>query len=165
MFWKQKVMEGDTKVVEMREGTAEIYIEAQPEAVWNCLSDVKNYPKWVVWYKARLPDHLERLEKAGDYFEYETTVLGVKFKGRMLAVERIPPLRSHFFLVSAYRGGGEYLLEPVAGGTRVHYTIWSELPGSYLGKMVDRVLLADNALKQMNDHLVRLKSYVEGESV
>jgi len=165
MFWKRKTTEGDTKVVEMREGKAEIFIEAQPEVVWNCLSDIKNYPKWAVWFKAQLPDHLERLEKAGDYFEYETTILGVKFKGRMLAVERTPPLRSHFFLVSAYRGGGEYLLEPVAGGTRVHYTIWSEIPGSYLGKFVDRILLADRALKQMNDHLVRLKSYVEGESV
>lgn len=49
--------------------------------------------------------------------------------------------------------------------TRVHYTIWSELPSSYVGKVVDRVLLARQAHEKMQDHLNRLKTYVEGASL
>lgn len=162
MFSKKKSEKGETRIIEIREGKAEVYIEAKPEKVWDCISDVKNYDKWVKFFKARLPDHLERVEKAGDYSFYETSILGIPLKGKTVYVERIPPQRSAFYLVSAYRGGGEFLLEPVADGTRVHYTIWSEIPSSYLGKLVDRALLATRAQEQMQEHLDRLKAYVEG---
>ena len=55
------------------------------------------------------------------------------------------------------------MLEPIAEGTRVHYTIWSEVPHSYLGKLVDRALLAQRTQEQMQEHLNRLKAYVEGK--
>jgi uncharacterized membrane protein len=161
MFWNRRFEEDSTRVIEMREAVVDVFIEAPPEKVWECLSDVRQYDQWVTWFKARLPDHLSRIEKAGDYFDYETTILGVKFKGRMMAVERHAPVRSVFCLVSAYRGGGEYLLEPLTGGTRVRYTVWNEIPSSYLGKAIDRALLADTALRSMSDHLARLKAYVE----
>jgi len=163
MFWKKRIVNGDTRIIEMREGTAEIFIEADPQKVWDCLSDIKNYHRWVTWFKAKVPLHIDRLEKVGDYFDYETTILGVKFTGRLVSVERIPPQRSAFCLVSQNRGGGEYLLEPMVGGTRVHYTIWGDIPSSYLGKIVERVVLANNVLKNMNDHLRNLKVYAEQE--
>jgi uncharacterized protein YndB with AHSA1/START domain len=162
MFWKKKPEEGDTQIIEIREGKAEIFIEAPPEKVWDVISDVRNYDKWVKFFKARLPDHLERIEKAGDYSYYETSILGIPIKGKTVTIERIAPQRSAFYLVSAYRGGGEFLLEPVAEGTRVHYTIWSEIPSTYLGKLVDRALLARRAQEKMQEHLNRLKAYVEG---
>ena len=162
MFSKKKPEEGETRIIEFREGKAEVFIDATPEKVWDCISDVKNYDKWVKFFKARLPDHLERIEKAGDYSFYETSILGIPLKGKTVYVERIRPQRSAFYLLSAYRGGGEFLLEPVADGTRVHYTIWSEIPSSYLGKLVDRALLATRAQAQMQEHLDRLKAYVEG---
>jgi len=162
MFWKKKPNEGETRIFEIREGKAEVFIEASPEKVWDCISDVNNYDKWVKFFKSRLPDHLERIEKAGDYSYYETSILGIPFKGKTVTIERIPPQRSAFYLVSACRAGGEYLLEPVADGTRVHYTIWSEIPSSYLGKLVDRTLLANRAQAQMQEHLNRLKAHVEG---
>ncbi len=167
MFWNRRLNDsskGGTRILEMREGVAEIFIEAPPERVWECLSDVGQYDQWVTWFRARLPEHLSRLEKAGDYFDYETTILGMKFIGRMVAVEREAPVRSAFSLVSAYRGGGDYLLEPLAGGCRVRYTLWNEVPSSYLGKVIDRELLADNALNNMNDHLARLKKFAEGKA-
>jgi hypothetical protein len=163
MFWKKKPALNEPRFYEIREGKAEVFIEASPEQVWDCISDVKNYHKWAKFFKATLPDHLERIEKAGDYSFYETSILGIPFKGKTVSVERVPPLRSAFFLVSAYRAGGEYLLEPVANGTRVHYTIWSELPHSYLGKLIDRALLANRAQAHMQEHLERLKAYVEGK--
>ena len=162
MFWNKKHEEGETRIIEIREGKAEVFIDAAPEKVWDCISDVKNYDKWVKFFKAQLPNHLERIEKVGDYYLYETSILGVPLKGKVVIVERIPPQRSAFYLLSSYRGGGEYLLEPVADGTRVHYTIWSEIPASYLGKLVDRALLATRAQEQMQEHLNRLKAYVEG---
>lgn len=163
MFSKKKSEEGETRIIEMREGKAEVFIDASPEKVWDCISDVRNYDKWVKFFKAWLPDHLERIEKAGDYSFYETSILGIPIKGKVVYVERFPPQRSAFYLVSAYRGGGEFLLEPVADGTRVYYTIWSETPSSYLGKLVDRTLLAARVQEQMQDHLNRLKAYVEGK--
>ena len=162
MFWKKKSKESDTRIIEIREGKAETFIDAPPEKVWDAISDVRNYDKWVKFFKARLPDHLERVEKAGDYTFYETSILGIPIKGKTVIVERIPPQRSAFYLLSAYRGGGEFLLEPVSDGTRVHYTIWSEIPSFYLGKLVDRALLASRAQEQMQEHLDRLKAYVEG---
>lgn len=161
MFWKKSLIEGETRIIEIREGKAEVFIDAPPQKVWDCISDVRNYDKWVKFFKARLPDHLERIEKVGDYSSYETSILGIPFKGKTVTVERIPPQRSVFYLVSAYRSGGEFLLEPVSDGTRVHYTIWSEIPSSYLGKLVDRALLANRAQVQMQEHLNRLKAYVE----
>ena len=162
MFWNKKSEEGETRIIEFREGKAEVFIEAAPEKVWDCISDVRNYDKWVKFFKVQVPDHLERYEKAGDYTFYETSILGVPLKGKTVMVERIPPQRSEFCLVAAYRGGGEFLLEPVANGTRVHYTIWSEVPSSYLGKLIDGVLLAKRVQEQMQEHLDRLKAYVEG---
>jgi uncharacterized membrane protein len=162
MFWNKKSEEGETRIIEIREGKAEVFIEATPEKVWDCISDVRNYDKWVKFFKVKVPDHIERIEKAGDYIFFETSILGVPLKGKNVAVERIPPQRSAFYLVAAYRGGGEFLLEPVANGTRVHYTIWSEIPSFYLGKMIDRALLAKRAQEQMQEHLDRMKAYVEG---
>ena len=162
MFGKKKLEKGETRIIEIREGKAEVFIDASPEKVWDCLSDVNNYAKWSKFFTNRLPDHLDRIEKAGDYSYYETRIFGIPFKGKIVIVERIPPQRSAFYLLSAYRGGGEFLLEPMAGGTRVHYTIWGEIPSSYLGKMVDRALLARRAQEQMQEHLDRLKAYVEG---
>jgi len=162
MFGKKKLEKGETRIIEIREGKGEVFIDASPEKVWDCLSDVNNYDKWAKFFTNRLPDHLDRIEKAGDYSYYKTTIFGIPFKGKIVIVERIPPQRSAFYLLSAYRGGGEYLLEPMADGTRVHYTIWSEIPSSYLGKMVDRALLARRAQEQMQEHLNRLKAYVEG---
>jgi uncharacterized membrane protein len=162
MFWNKKSEEGETRIIEIREGKAEVFIEATPEKVWDCISDVRNYDKWVKFFKVKVPDHIERIEKAGDYIFFETSILGVPLKGKNIAVERIPPQRSAFYLVSAYRGGGEYLLEPVANGTRVHYTIWSEIPSFYLGKVIDRALLAKRAQEQMQEHLDRMKAFVEG---
>lgn len=163
MFWDTTPEDTETRVIEIREGRAEIYIEAPPEKVWDVISDVKNYGKWAKFFKAKLPEHLERVEKAGDFTYYESSFMGVPFKGKVVIVERIPPQRSAFYLLSAYRGGGEYLLEPVADGTRVHYTIWSEIPSSYLGKTIDHALLANQAQKQMREHLERLKAFVEGK--
>jgi uncharacterized membrane protein len=161
MFWKKRSEEGETRIIEIREGKAEVFIEAAPVKVWDCISDVRNYDRWVKFFKVRVPDHLERIKKVGDYTFFETSILGVPLKGKTVVVERIPPQRSAFYLIGAYRGGGEFLLEPVANGTRVHYTIWSEIPSSYLGKLVDRALLARSAQAQMQEHLDRLKAYVE----
>jgi uncharacterized membrane protein len=162
MFWRKEKSENAIKILEIREATARIFIEASPEKVWECISDVRNYDKWVTWFKARLPNHLSRVEKAGDYTDYETKILGIPFKGRIVIVERIPPQRSAFYFLSAYRAGGEYLLEPVAQGTSVHYTIWSEIPSFYLGKAIDKALLAKQTQQHMQDHLNRLKAYAEG---
>ena len=162
MFGSKKPQEGSTRLIEIREGRAEIFIDAPPVKVWDAISDVRNYGKWVKFFKADVPENMERIEKPGDYIHYETTILGLPLKGKVVTVERVPPMRSAFYLLSAYRGGGEYLLEPMADGTEVHYVIWSEIPSSYLGKLVDRALLADRTQEQMQEHLVRLKAYVEG---
>lgn len=162
MFGKKKVDTTETRIIEIREGKAEVFIDAPPEKVWDCISDVKNYDKWAKFFKNTLPDHLDRIEKAGDYSYFETRILGVPLKGKVVIVERVPPQRSAFYLLSEYRGGGEFLLEPLADGTRVHYTVWSEIPSFYLGKVVDRALLAKRAHEQMREHLDRLKAYVEG---
>ncbi len=162
MFWKRKSSSTEVREFVVREGRANIFVEAPPQAVWDCLADVANYGKWVQWFKATLPEGQSRLEKPGDCFNYETSLLGFKFSGRMISVERIEPQRSAFILLSPYRGGGEYLLEPMLSGTRVHYTIWSELPSSLMGKVVEQVLLAEQVQEKMQHHLNRLKAQVEG---
>jgi len=83
MFWEKKSEEGDTRIIEIHEGKAEIFMEAPQEKVWDAISDVRNYDKWVKFFKARMPDHLERIEKAGDFSFYETSILGIPIKGRM----------------------------------------------------------------------------------
>lgn len=163
MFWGKTPEDTETRVIEIREGKAEIFIQAPPEKVWEVISDVRNYDKWAKFFKADIPENLERVEKAGDYIYYDTSFMGIPFKGKVVSIERIPPQRSAFYLLSAYRGGGEYLLEPIVDGTRVHYSIWSEIPSSYLGKAIDRVLLANHVQTQMRDHLERLKAYTEGK--
>ena len=80
----------------------------------------------------------------------------------MVALDRIAPQRSAYALLSAYRAGVEYLFEPMLSGTRVHYTIWSEIASSYMGKVIDQVLLANRVQEQMQEHLNRLKAFVEG---
>lgn len=165
MFWDNNDESVDTKIIEIRESSTTEYIEAPPGKVWDCISDIRNYDKWVTWYKVSPPEDLEKIEKPGDTVDYETTILGIPFKGKVVTVERIPPQRSAFFLLSAYRGGGEFLLEPLATGTRVHYTIWSELPSSYLGKVVEKTLLAHKVKENMQDHLSRMKAYIEGTTV
>jgi len=162
MFWNRKDDDVEIRRLEIREGHVTAFIEAPPEAVWDCLTDISSYGEWVRFFKATPAPGHDRLEKAGDFFHYETTVLGVKFSGRMVSVERVAPQRSAFMLVAPYRSGGEYLLEPLGSGTRVHYTIWGEIPSSYLGKVVDRLLVARRVREGMQDHVDRLKARVEG---
>ena len=150
------------RISEIRETTMEEYINAPPQAVWDCISDVRNYHKWATLFKAFPPEGLERVEKPGDTVGYETAIMGIPFRGKIVTLERVPPVRSAFYLLSEYRGGGEYLLEPLNEGTRVHYRIWSEIPASYLGEVVDRVAIAGTARKRMGEHLTGLKKYVEG---
>jgi len=162
MFGTKKVEEGETRIIEMREGKSSVFIESTPQRVWDCISDVKNYDQWVTWYVAKLAPHLERLEKPGDFFDFETKlILGIKLTGRSVVVDRSPPQRTSFCFIGPYRGGGEFVLQPIANGTRVDYTVWGELPSSYLGKIVDKILLADSIQNHMNDHLERLKKHVE----
>jgi uncharacterized membrane protein len=165
MFWTRKSQDTEVKVFEVREARATVFIEAPPQEVWDCVSDISSYDKWVRWFRVIVPEGQPRLEKRGDYFDYETTILGIKFTGRLVALERIAPQRSAYALLSTYRAGGEYLFEPILSGTRVHYTIWSEIPSSYMGKAIDQVLLAKNVQEQMQDHLNRLKAYVEGTAL
>ena len=75
MFWKRKKTDADTKVrvIEMREATAEIFIEAEPKVVWRHHADIRNYNKWSKMY--RIVDSVEKLEKPGDWYDYELTVL------------------------------------------------------------------------------------------
>jgi uncharacterized membrane protein len=162
MFWKRPSNETEIKVIEIREVRASIFIEAPPQKVWDCLSDISSYHKWVRWFRVIVPLEQPRLEKRGDYFDYETNILGIKFTGRVISLERIPPQRSAFALLSAYRAGGEYLFEPLLSGTRLHYTLWSEIPASHLGKTIDKVLLAKHTREQMQDHLNHLKAFIEG---
>jgi carbon monoxide dehydrogenase subunit G len=162
MFGRRKAVEGETRIVEMREGRSSVFIESTPQKVWDCISDVKNYGQWVVWYVPKLAPHLEKLEKPGDYFDFETKlILGIKLTGRSVVVDRSPPQRTSFCFIGPYRGGGEFVLQPVANGTRVDYTVWGELPSSYLGKIVDKILLANSIQDHMHEHLERLKKHVE----
>jgi len=165
MFWNRKDDDVEIRLIEVREGRVSAVIDAPPETVWDCLADVASYHEWVRFFKATPAPGHERIKEAGDFFEYETTVLGVKFSGRMVSVERVSPQRSAFMLVAPYRSGGEYMLEPFGSGTRVHYTIWGEIPSSYMGKVVDRLLIARHVREGMQDHVDRLKARVEGSAL
>ncbi len=162
MLGKKNLKKGETRIIEIREAKAEVFIDASLKKIWDCITDVNNRDRWVNFFTNRLPDHLDRIEKVGDYGYYEARILGIPFKGKIVIVEQIPLQRIVFYLLSEYRGSGEYLLESVDDGIQVHYTILSEIPSSYLGKMVDRSLLAQLLQEQMQEHLDRLKAYVEG---
>lgn len=161
MFWKRRRAGSDVKVrlIEFREAVAEVFVESEPQVVWEHLSDVKNYNKWSKMY--RIVASVDKLEKPGDWYDYELTVLGVPIKGRMVSCYRVPYQKTEGALVSRYRGGGSWVFEPVHGGTRVLWTLWSELPSSYLGKLVDQGVFAGIVQKMMELNLVRFKAHIE----
>jgi uncharacterized membrane protein len=160
-WFKKGPSEIKTRLIEFREGVVETMIEAPPEVVWKHHGDVKKYNCWSRMY--RITDSVERLEKPGDWYDYELTVLGIPVKGRMVSCYRVLHQRTEGALISQYRGGGSWKFEPLPGGTRLIWTIWSEMPRSYLGKAVDQLLIAETTQSMMQDNLARFKAYVEGK--
>lgn len=151
------------RVLEFREAVAEIFIEAEPKTVWDHHADVRSYNQWSTMY--RITDSVAKLEKPGDWYDYELTILGIPIKGRMVSCYRVPYQKTEGCLISRYRGGGSWVYEPMHGGTRLIWTIWSEMPDSYLGKVIDRYVLADTAQKKMEENLVRFKSFIEEKRI
>jgi hypothetical protein len=162
MFWRRNLGPGSrVRLIEFRENAAEVFIEAEPRVVWEHMSDVKNYNRWSKMY--RIVDSVDKLDKLGDWYDYELTILGVPIKGRMVSCYRVPYQKTEGALISTHRGGGSWVYEPVHGGTRLIWTLWSELPSSYLGKALNQALFAETGLKLMETNLARLKAYVEGK--
>ena len=165
MFFKFARSGENTKVriLPFREATAEIFIEAEPKIVWDHHSDVRSYNKWSTMY--RIVDSVEKLEKPGDWYDYELTILGIPIKGRMVSCYRVLHQKTEGCLISRYRGGGSWVYEPMHGGTRLVWTIWSEMPDSYLGKIIDQAILAETTQKKMEVNLTRFKAYIEGKAL
>jgi hypothetical protein len=162
MFFKSKPKDNvRMRVLEFREAVAEVFIEAEPKIVWDHHSEVRNYNQWSKMF--RIVDSVPKLEKPGDWYDYELTILGIPIKGRMVSCYRVPYQKTEGCLISRLRGGGSWVYEPVHGGTRLIWTIWSEMPDSHLGRIVDKYLLAETTQKQMDLNLTRFKAFIEGK--
>lgn len=112
-----------------------VVLPTTPEEAWSILIDWERQPAWM-----NDADEVEVLsaqrEGVGVIIAVKTRVLGVPlFNERLEVMEWDPPQRLEVAHRSVVGGVGEWLLEPVGGGTRFSWIEDISLPFGLLGEL------------------------------
>lgn len=146
----------------MTEIKRSIHIAAPPEVVYRELVDLHRLARWsTVTESHEGPDVLE----LGQEFEQTVRIGGIKLATEWRCVE-LEPSRAVAYEATGAGGGRLHMrqtLSPDAGGTDVALTVDYDLPGGFLGDVVDRLYVEGRNEREVEHSLQNLKDLVEGQ--
>jgi hypothetical protein len=94
-----------------------IHIDAPPERVWDVIADLPGQGRWMVDLRS-LEFANERREGEGAVIDVTSELFGLPLvKDRMRITKWQPPFRFDIDHIGQFTGTGEFILQPVAGGT------------------------------------------------
>ncbi|MCS7178029.1 MAG: NAD-dependent epimerase/dehydratase family protein [Anaerolineae bacterium] len=134
------------------------FVAAPPERVFAFLADHANDPQW-------LPGLVESRNFTGEgtnyQWEWTYRMAGISFDGTGHVVEHDPPRRH----VVQTRGGAvstwAWTLKPEGAGTRVHLRLEYTIPVAVVGKLAEKLLLAQNE-KAADEGMANLQRILGG---
>jgi uncharacterized membrane protein len=139
-----------------------IEIDAPPDAVFPELVDLHRLDRW-----STITDSHEGPEgnvEAGHQFKQSIRVAGIKLPTEWRCVQCDPPSTVVYEATSA--GGGRLdmrqVVTPTAAGSRVELTVDYDLPGGFLGDLLDRLYVERRNEREAEHSLQNLKDLVEG---
>lgn len=137
-----------------------IDIAVSPETVWAYIVQGTTTPE----YMPMATDFAFTREvryQPGDRFKMTLKVRGVEMPIEYEVTEEVAPERLTFTSISGMKNTTSWELAPIEGGTHVMFRSDYEMPGSFLGAIVDK-LVVENAMKAgVAEALENLKRILE----
>jgi carbon monoxide dehydrogenase subunit G len=142
--------------------TTSIEIEASPEKVFTFLTDLKN------WNDAsKGTSEVEKTSEGpvgvGTTMHFVGMAGGTQTEFDMEVTEFVKNKKIAFRTIggSKVKMTASYTYEPTAKGTKMTYNMDYELPYSILGKLLDKVKVSKDMLKNQNKTLENIKKAIE----
>jgi uncharacterized protein YndB with AHSA1/START domain len=142
-----------------------IDIAAPPERVFTELTDLHRLDRWSTVTAGH--EGPEETLHAGQEFRQDLRVAGVSLPTTWKCVECEPP-RSVAYEATSPGGGSltmQQVVVPTDGGSRVELVVDYELPGSFLGQLLDRLYVERRNEREAQHSLENLKDLAEGGPV
>lgn len=139
-----------------------IDIAAPPERVFEDLIDLHRLDRWSTITASH--DGPDEKVQAGQEFRQDLRVAGLKLPTTWKCTECDPPRSVAYEATSS--GGGSLTMRqvvvPTDGGSRVELVVDYELPGSFLGELLDRLYVERRNEREAQHSLENLKDLIEG---
>ncbi len=139
-----------------------IDIAAPPERVFEDLIDLHQLDRWSTITASH--EGPEETLRAGHEFRQDIRVAGLSLPTTWRCTECDPPRLVAYEAESP--GGGSLTMRqvvvPTDGGSRVELVVDYELPGSFLGELLDRVYVERRNQREAQHSLENLKDLLEG---
>ena len=148
------------KAVDLHVTRGVIEIESPSDQVWESLVTTENLPRFFSWlYKSRPLGDKEKWESVGDGVQFRSPKGG----GGTALITRIEPGKELYLsLFTEYRGGQEFIVEPLEGErTRLIYLSYVEIPEILKGEKVDKDKVLAGIENQTKATLNAIKAFNE----
>ena len=141
---------------------AKVEIETPTEKVFDYVANgAENHGKFFHFVeKVEATSELKR--GPGSTFRYEAKSGGIKSWFENKITNYVESELMEFESVAGMKNRGKWSFASTPKGTEVTFLFDYELPGSYLGKVIDRVFVERQNRKDVEKSLKRLKDLLEG---
>lgn len=140
-----------------------IDIQASPEAVFKELIDLHRLDRWSTITESH--EGPTTTLESGDEFKQSVRVAGIKLPTEWRCIECDPPNVVAYEATAA--GGGRLnmrqVVVPVGGASRVELSVDYDLPGGFLGDVLDRLYVERRNEREVEHSLQNLKDLVESQ--
>jgi uncharacterized protein YndB with AHSA1/START domain len=141
-----------------------IHIDEAPGMVFRILTDLKLTPRWAVIAQDTYVRPEKMLTEAGQTFHWIIRIAGRDLETDWVVAEFEPP-RLVTYEVTAPREGRllmkQRVLDAGDGGSRVELEVEYDLPGGFIGEVLDRLLAERRNEEAVERSLHNLKDLVE----
>lgn len=147
----------------MTQITHQIVLDAGPEAVFGLLTDLDRLPEWAT-IVVDTREVSERPLRPDCTFRQTIRVLGRELDSEWQITE-LEPGRHIAYEANAPLGGSlamKQTVVPHGTGSRVQLEIDYELPGGFVGELLDRATLATQNEREVERSLQNLKELLDG---
>jgi uncharacterized protein YndB with AHSA1/START domain len=137
-----------------------IVIQAPPEKVFARIEDNESYPEWwpnMIEQKRDKPGPLE----IGSRSKYKYNMLGATLVGEVILEVYEPPQRVAVRTTGGANGTFDWRFRPEGSGTRLDVVVDYTLPGSFLGKLADKLVVEKRNEADLEEGLKKLKALLE----
>lgn len=112
----------------------EVEIKAAPEAVFDLIANVEEFPRYV--------DFLREVKRVGpDRYRWTAEIVGVEWNWDSVITERIAPERIAWKSVRGLENSGCFTLKSTPEGTSVTFTMGFQIPGRLLEMALAPILM------------------------
>ena len=141
---------------------AKVEIEAPMEKVFDYVADVAETHAEFFHFVQKVEATSELKQGPGATFRYEAKSGGVKSWFENKVTKYVKNELMEWKSIAGMRNEGRWTFGPTEKGTQVTFLMDYELPGSYLGKVLDKLFVERQNKNDVNQSLQRLKAILEG---